>query len=316
VANKLRLQVPEEWERWAHKHQPYERDPERGISYREVERDAVLLQRPHKYPRLWLPTGHIVPMPVRGGARVFVRASSQYLETSSPVVTAAAFTMACWANAASDPAGSATLISLNNNTGAIHYFHLGVRFQDAGNPVRFTTVATGASGAATTSTGVTVGTWFHGCAVEESTTARAAFLNGGSEGTNASNLTPNGINTQAVGRWPSSTPALYWDGDLAEAAIWNVALSDADVAIAAKSVSPLLAPHPESLVFYCPIIGSYSPEIDVIGSINMTVTGATKSAHPRVFYPPRRSKMPFVITGGAPPAYTPSTSRSLMGVGV
>ena len=49
-----------------------------------------------------------------------------------------------------------------------------------------------------------------------------------------------------------ATKQNYCDGSLAEAAIWNAALSDAEVAALATGVSPLLV-RPGSLVFYAPL---------------------------------------------------------------
>ena len=74
------------------------------------------------------------------------------------------------------------------------------------------------------------------------------------------------------------------EGDLAEAAIWNEALSAAEVALLAQGLSPLSL-RPWALVFYAPIYGRYDPEIDIIGGLNLTVLDATASAHPRIFKP-------------------------------
>jgi hypothetical protein len=48
--------------------------------------------------------------------------------------------------------------------------------------------------------------------------------------------------------------------------------------------------RPASLVYYVPLIGRHSPEIDIVGGIDMTVSGTpAASAHPRVFYPHLRT---------------------------
>src|SRR3990172_7435524 len=90
MASQLRITVPEHWERWAERSYRFRRDPERPQTYE----DAIRL--PVGAGRLWLPSGHIVLPPMRGGARAFVRASSQFLENDSAPVTAAPFTMATW----------------------------------------------------------------------------------------------------------------------------------------------------------------------------------------------------------------------------
>ena len=303
--SKLRIAVPEEWERWAHKHQPFERDPERPAKLEE----ATLLQRPHKYPRLWLPTGHIVPMPMRGGARLFDDASSQYLEADSAPVNAAPLSMSIWFKTDTLVLNDA-LMWLGDKDVQNKYW--GLFLLASTDRMKFDLF----DNAATAGLSHTANSWNHGCGVDVSSTSHSAFLNGGNKGNITTSIAPTGADRISIGHFGDSSPSIPFSGDLAEACIWNVALSDADVAAAAKNVSPLLAPRPESLVYYCPIIGNYSPEIDIVGGIDMTVTGATKSAHPRIFYPPRRSGMPFAIAGGAPPAATHAPARTLLGVGV
>lgn len=66
--------------------------------------------------------------------------------------------------------------------------------------------------------------------------------------------------------------------------MWNVALSDTDAAVLALGYSPLLVRR-SALVSYWPLLGFYSPEIDLLSSTGITLTGTTQSAHTRVFYP-------------------------------
>jgi len=110
-------------------------------------------------------------------------------------------------------------------------------------------------------------------------------MDGGNKGTNGSSRTPVGINTTWLGRFIDSSPQ-RWSGRIAEAAIWNVALSDAEVASLAKGYSPLFI-QPTALVAYWPLIGHATTEIDSVGGFGLTVTGATKAAHPRIIYPSR-----------------------------
>jgi hypothetical protein len=74
------------------------------------------------------------------------------------------------------------------------------------------------------------------------------------------------------------------DGPLAEAAMWDILLTAAEWDILGKRYSPLLV-RPQNLVFYAPLFGNYSPEIDVVGGNLGTITGALKAVHPRVYYP-------------------------------
>jgi hypothetical protein len=87
--------------------------------------------------------------------------------------------------------------------------------------------------------------------------------------------------TQIGVRFASSS---FANGDIAEAAIWNIALVQGDWTSLAAGISPLLI-HPESLIFYAPLLSGASPEIELIRANNMTVTGASASTHTRMFYP-------------------------------
>ncbi len=79
-------------------------------------------------------------------------------------------------------------------------------------------------------------------------------------------------------------PAVPFDGDIAEVGIWNAALTASEMASLGKRFSPRLI-RPQSLKGYWPLTGKYSPEIDLARGNNGTVTGATASEHPRVYYP-------------------------------
>jgi hypothetical protein len=71
---------------------------------------------------------------------------------------------------------------------------------------------------------------------------------------------------------------------LAEAAIWNVALSDTEVAALAAGYSPKTI-QPTALVAYWPLIGDWTPEIELISGQNFTIQGSlTQGAHPPLPY--------------------------------
>ena len=70
---------------------------------------------------------------------------------------------------------------------------------------------------------------------------------------------------------------------IAEAGIWGAALTDAEVAILALG-APAYSVRPGSLVAYWPLIGSASPEIELIGRNEMTLQGLLGVGdHPRTF---------------------------------
>ena len=81
-------------------------------------------------------------------------------------------------------------------------------------------------------------------------------------------------------------PSFPFDGYTAEAALWDVGLSDDEMAALAKGFSPLLV-RPESLRSYWPILGAGAPEPNLVDSgANLTVTGSVpKADHPRIIMP-------------------------------
>lgn len=231
-------------------------------------------------------------------ARLFDDASSQYLEIDSAVVGDEPLTLACWFNSDNVTARQTAIYVGDKASADKHYWCLVLQGSFAAKPVSAITRGAGGESAATTSTGYSANTWHHACAVFAANNDRAAFIDGGSKATNTGNQNVGTVDRTSLGRLGDATPSGYLSGLLAEAAIWNAALTDDEVALLAKGVSPLLV-RPEALVAYWPLIGNYSPEIDRAGGFNLTVTGATKAAHPRIFYPPRARIM--TKAGGPPP---------------
>lgn len=310
MEDKLRVWVPSDglWETWAERRLAFLKDPE----CQQCLQDSTRLLLPgHRQPRMWLPSGHIQLLPVGGGARLFADASSQFLGNDTAPVTAAPFTMAIWGRS-DDATVDQDAIWIGDKDVADNFWTLRFQGAVAGDPLRFTVNSAAGGTSADTTTGYTANTWHHACAVEASATSHTIYIDGGSSAASTTSRSPAGADRINIGRRGDSTPTNYFSGDLAEAAVWNVALSAGDVALLAKAVSPFLV-RPEALVFYCPIVGNYSPEIDQLGGLDMTVTGATKSAHPRVFYP---SIMYAGIQAGPPAAGGPPVgSLRLLGVG-
>jgi len=214
-------------------------------------------------------------------ARLFDAASAQYLEIDQAVVTAVPFTMACWANFA-DNTDLQYVMALADLSEPDQSFRLGK--DTPGNENDIIAVSyDGTTKKASTTAKATAGTWHHICGVFASSTSRAAYLDGGNKGTDTTSSTPTGIDRTSIGRVGDSTPGYDTDGAVAEAAIWNAALTDAEVVVLATGVSPLLV-RPQSLVFYMPLIRD--DDEDIVGGLSMTATNSpTISAHPRVVYP-------------------------------
>jgi len=136
---------------------------------------------------------------------------------------------------------------------------------------------------AETSATYSTSTWQHAGAVFTSTTSRTAYLNGANAVNDTTSLVaPSGVNRITVGRVPTSGFGNMFGG-IAEVAIWNVALTAAEMLVlnpaSGMFVSPL-AVRPSGLVFYSRLMGQASPEIDRMRGLNLTVNSGVRFDHP------------------------------------
>ena len=183
--------------------------------------------------------------------------------------------------------------------GAFNYYYaLLMSGTTSGDPLYLEARAGGTSSYARTTTGYSINTWHHSCAVVASATDRRVFIDGGSKDTETVTRNPT-ITTTAIGvNLHGGTAYNGMVGAMAEAAIWDVALTDAEVAIVASGISPLLM-RPNDLVAYWPIIGRTSPEIDIFGGYDMSITGGSMAAapHPRIAYPSHKTYQipPYIV---------------------
>lgn len=194
-------------------------------------------------------------------ARQFDPASSQYLQGNTPV-TAAPLTMAAWFN---------TSVSANQGVMSIDgsgYFYMRSR---SDGYIRYYTNSAFAETTGTFTTGV----WNHAVCVSAATNSRAVYINGGGKGTNTTDVTPTGIDRVYIARYAGEE---IINGAIAEVGIWNVALTDAEVAVLALGVSPLLV-RPASLVAYWPLIRD--EDQDRVGGYHLTAYNSpTVATHP------------------------------------
>ena len=225
-------------------------------------------------------------------ARSFASASSMYGTNAAAPVTAMPLTLCAWVNMPVDLLFRVP-ISINSNS----YAEAFTIYADA------TTLGAyqfaGGTSVASTIAGLTAGTWTHVAAVFASTTSRTIYKAGvaGTENT-TSKTAPAGLNTVRVGL-EATDGASYWNGLIAEAAVYSVALSADDIASLASGFSPLLI-RPDALAAYWPLIGAYSPEIDVRGNFPLTLTNTpTQADHCRVLMPRKRRVNAFSAAAAA-----------------
>lgn len=217
-------------------------------------------------------------------ARLFDDGSSQYLTAGGDLgITDFPFTMAAWAKSdTSSPTNQAVMGF--GRAGSANPFH-SLRLRDPGDSDLIAISFVGSQGFAASSTQWSTATWHHCCGVFSGDAARAVYLDGAGKGTDSTNVGNGIIEDFEIGRQPSTTATSYLSGDVAEAAVWNVALTDAEVAILAAGYSPLFV-RPQSLVLYVPLVRD--ADEDIVGGVSLSApNGASVSTHPRVIYPTR-----------------------------
>lgn len=130
----------------------------------------------------------------------------------------------------------------------------------------------------------TTNAWQMATAVATSASSYACFFNGGGK---ATNTTPSTINLSATNRVALGRESFgtsnWFNGQLAHCAVWSAALADAEVAVLAAGLLPTKV-RSASLTAYWSLSGKDSPEIDIVGRNDLTVTNATVSnEEPRIF---------------------------------
>jgi len=134
---------------------------------------------------------------------------------------------------------------------------------------------------ASSTTGATTGIWQHACGVFAAANDRRAYLNGGNKGTGSTSAVFDSavINrTTIAAQLRSGSYTQGMDGRIAEAAIWNAALSDDEVYSLSRGIKPTLI-RPDNLIFYMPLVRNAFEYIEARG---FTTTGSpTITDHPK-----------------------------------
>lgn len=209
-------------------------------------------------------------------AYTFASSASQSV-TAGASVTALPLTMAAWFNRA-DLSANEVVLSLNATTGTNFYL---MQVRSTGL-VWFNINVGGALTAYNGSALHTANTWNHAAIVVGAANNRSIYSNGALDlNSTASNAEPSGINGTAIGaRYASGVLGNFFNGLIAEVGVWNVALTDEEVASLAKGMTCDKV-RPQSLVFYAPLVRDL---IDKKGGLSITNNnGATVANHPRVY---------------------------------
>lgn len=220
------------------------------------------------------------------GAREFVAASTNECRIDFSL-SVTPVTLSCWVRPVAYAADQ-TVLALTSSTDITPYMLLRLSSADPGKLRVFHRGSTAATeGWAQSTNAVATNQWTHVAGVLASLSARTAFV-GGTPGTTDTVAVPgHGTNTQAVvGALRRTTYLQGFNGSIADAAIWNVALTADEVASLAAGASPLTV-RPQSLVFYAPLTGeSTTTEVNLIGpALSLSNSPARATSHPRIFAP-------------------------------
>jgi hypothetical protein len=212
-------------------------------------------------------------------ARNLTAGSSHNGAYGSAVVTGPPMTMFCRFKASSVSGGSVRrLITVNALGTTDNYLSL---YFTSGSIYAQQFVGSDAS--ATTS--VSAGVWNNAAGVYNTNASRQIYLNGTLGSAETTSLSaPSGVNCVGVGKIDYSGGAIqFYDGDIADVALWSVALSLGEL----DALNAGVRPHrirPSSLQAYWPLLGIASPEPDYSpNGRNLTITGAVAANHAAVF---------------------------------
>lgn len=243
-------------------------------------------------------------------ARLFNDAIPEYLYGTAPVITYP-FVMSVWANKDADVL--TYLVTIQDADTANRYFALGFHNSGSSGVATFVAREDAAIGVANSSSGGSTGTYYNFCAIAVSATDRRVFFNGGNKGTNATSVTPTGIDQVSIGtRLQAGSPEYSMSGYIAEVAIWNLTnwpgATASDKADLFETIVPSLAKRyvpeffPLGRVAYWDLRSGIK---DRQGTYDLTASGSTLSAHPRIIKPSS-------VLYGMAEAYVPPVSGGIM----
>ncbi len=200
------------------------------------------------------------------------------LEIDSAVLSSPPITMACWFKYPQVAGGvNLTMCALADKDSGTEFTRM---FMYNGAP-RCQVISAGNNEQAAVASGITWDVWGHSCAVFANTSSRSIYLNGGGKVTNSNFASSAGLDRTSLGRTGDSSPGDYFFGWIAEMAIWNAALTDAEVLILSKGYSPLFV-RPQNLAAYWPLLRGIK---DKFGIYNLTASGTTVGTHSRIIMP-------------------------------
>lgn len=210
--------------------------------------------------------------------------TNQYIEHSTSPVTDEPVTLACWFNT-DDNTTRTNLMSIGRTATDARGFRLELQ-GDVGDKVGFRTTGSGGGSVTSLSTAsFSTGTWHHAAGVTSDQASRYTYLDGvaGTQNTGSVSAASTAMRLTVGVALRQGTYENYFNGRIAEAACWNVVLTDDEIAALANGFSPLFI-RPASLKLYVPLVQSAVVNLRSGGSLT-AVNTPTVSVHPRIVYP-------------------------------
>jgi hypothetical protein len=125
------------------------------------------------------------------------------------------------------------------------------------------------------------GAWVHVCGVITSSSSRTAYRDGGNSATGSGTEGTLTLTRCSIGVLARPSIVEYFDGDIAECGIWNVALTADEVAALGKGFSPRRI-RPQSLIRYIPLVRDVR-ELRNAVTISPQNSPTAGAAHPRTY---------------------------------
>ena len=221
--------------------------------------------------------------------------STQWLSLSSALFTAYPFTITAWVYADILPSVAGDEYTIFAVTGNDTDDFWNLRIDDgSSDTVQFNTRRnSGTVRVAQTTSSVSVQTWHHVCAVGRSEGDKSVYLDGGSEGTNTQGQTPINLSVSGIGAFDGGAAGDFFDGRIAELAIYDVGFTDAEVAIAAKTFGPVFTKLGNLKLLYMPMLRN---DNDLVAkTVFSAIASPTFNTGPPLIYP----AAPYIITAPA-----------------
>jgi len=196
---------------------------------------------------------------------------------SQVVIPAAPFTICGWVKVNDFPAGNHILMYNGENAASnVHQFAL--QYRSSNSKWNFNCAAGGLTSRATCIANLTVGQWQHVAAVAVATNDRRCFMDGGNKGTSTTNLTPVFTRTPEfqIAGGEAAWGTQQCDVVMAHWTVWDVSLSDAEVASLATGMSPLNM-HPDNITAYWPFNNATDLKDIINGTYDLTLTGTSSA---------------------------------------